>query len=39
LQLLAAQGAYAQMWARQQAHKDEADASPGREEGEEEAVA
>jgi ABC-type transport system involved in Fe-S cluster assembly fused permease/ATPase subunit len=28
LQLLVAQGAYAQMWARQQAHKDDIDASP-----------
>ncbi|MDB5726884.1 MAG: transporter ATP-binding protein/permease, partial [Noviherbaspirillum sp.] len=39
-QLLLAQGAYAQMWARQQAHKDDIDASPAADEGdEEEAVA
>jgi ATP-binding cassette subfamily B protein len=39
-QLLLEQGAYAQMWARQQAHKDDIDASPGAgETGEEEAVA
>jgi ABC-type transport system involved in Fe-S cluster assembly fused permease/ATPase subunit len=40
MQLLLTQGAYAQMWARQLAHKDDIDASPAADgTGEEEAVA